>query len=380
MNNNNIAQNTHGLPNVATIMEHITRSREIYANIVTNLQSLDTYMMSLADRHLLSEAYINQNQLNQSININGTNNNENRHASNVSVRQNRERSISPSPIARSEPNDEERNTESGSSIESSVSTAATASIYRGPWITFGSSGNQFIGHNSGSVPRSSRGGIRRRRPLMAPSNSNLNLSTSSSIESGLSGRIARATLPSLDSLFNIVGVNDAVALIADFSEIGRSEERGACEEEINAATTCGLYRDLKPDNVEEDNANAMCIISYIQFRDESEVMKINHCSHIFMETSLREWFRRSKLCPLCRYNIGQSVGSSASHASTETYSSYFSSDPSVSNRPSDEVSGENANNLDATRNTATRSTSSSPASTDLTFSFTAYMSDNENQE
>jgi len=47
----------------------------------------------------------------------------------------------------------------------------------------------------------------------------------------------------------------------------------------------------------------ICSISRTDFQPEDEILKINHCGHIFKKESLKTWFRTKATCPLCRYNI-----------------------------------------------------------------------------
>jgi hypothetical protein len=47
----------------------------------------------------------------------------------------------------------------------------------------------------------------------------------------------------------------------------------------------------------------ICSISRNEFQPNDEILKINHCGHIFKKESLKTWFRTKATCPLCRYNI-----------------------------------------------------------------------------
>ena len=75
-----------------------------------------------------------------------------------------------------------------------------------------------------------------------------------------------------------------------------SNLRGATSQMINNATSCLLYSDLSTNFL-------ICPIQQTSFNATDNVMKINHCGHIFLESALREWFRTSSECPVCRYNI-----------------------------------------------------------------------------
>ena len=64
---------------------------------------------------------------------------------------------------------------------------------------------------------------------------------------------------------------------------------------INATSVC-RYVDLSTNYV-------MCPIRQTLFDASDSVMKIDHCGHIFLESALREWFRTSSECPVCRHNM-----------------------------------------------------------------------------
>ena len=46
-----------------------------------------------------------------------------------------------------------------------------------------------------------------------------------------------------------------------------------------------------------------CPISLLRFQPNHMVIQIRHCGHIFCEQELRQWFRSSVRCPVCRYDI-----------------------------------------------------------------------------
>ena len=49
--------------------------------------------------------------------------------------------------------------------------------------------------------------------------------------------------------------------------------------------------------------NTSCPITFEDFSPNDRVMIINHCRHIFNESSLRSWFTYNTHCPLCRHNL-----------------------------------------------------------------------------
>jgi len=75
-----------------------------------------------------------------------------------------------------------------------------------------------------------------------------------------------------------------------------SNLRAPAPHTINNATSRFLYSDLSTNFL-------ICPIRQTSFNATDNVMKINHCGHIFLEPALREWFRTSSECPVCRYNI-----------------------------------------------------------------------------
>ena len=71
-------------------------------------------------------------------------------------------------------------------------------------------------------------------------------------------------------------------------------------DQITAATTTSAYCDISTNHT-------TCPISRTQFNENDRIMQIQRCQHVFMEESLREWFRTSSECPMCRYNISESA-------------------------------------------------------------------------
>mgnify|MGYP001373957048 CR=1 FL=1 len=61
--------------------------------------------------------------------------------------------------------------------------------------------------------------------------------------------------------------------------------------------------DAKWREIKETTNQPICPITQQQFFDDDDVLKIIHCGHAFKKEPLLTWFRRSSLCPVCRYNI-----------------------------------------------------------------------------
>lgn len=68
------------------------------------------------------------------------------------------------------------------------------------------------------------------------------------------------------------------------------------EEQISDATEIIRFN-------ENISINACCPITLDPFIQGERVCRIKHCSHLFKENSLRDWFRRNVRCPVCRYDI-----------------------------------------------------------------------------
>ena len=69
------------------------------------------------------------------------------------------------------------------------------------------------------------------------------------------------------------------------------------EQQINRATRITTYSSIVAPN------NTRCPISLVAFEDNSEVMQILECGHIFVKDELMNWFNMNVRCPLCRYDI-----------------------------------------------------------------------------
>ena len=56
------------------------------------------------------------------------------------------------------------------------------------------------------------------------------------------------------------------------------------------------------------NYQEVCPISMHEFKEGDDILRIKSCKHIFREMNLRQWFRYSSRCPICRYDIRDWVG------------------------------------------------------------------------
>ena len=70
------------------------------------------------------------------------------------------------------------------------------------------------------------------------------------------------------------------------------------QQEIENATSIVTLADLPP-------GTTNCPITMERFNSESEILRINHCGHVFTRDSILRWFRNHVSCPVCRYDIRQ---------------------------------------------------------------------------
>jgi len=68
--------------------------------------------------------------------------------------------------------------------------------------------------------------------------------------------------------------------------------------QIHDSTTTSKWKDIK-----NTTDQILCPITQQNFNDNDDILKINHCGHIFKKDSLVTWFERSSLCPVCRHSI-----------------------------------------------------------------------------
>jgi len=71
------------------------------------------------------------------------------------------------------------------------------------------------------------------------------------------------------------------------------------EIQIHDFTESFIYNSLDNSNI----STTVCPISLESFQEGDPILKIRHCGHEFKSVSLRQWFRRSSRCPLCRCNL-----------------------------------------------------------------------------
>jgi len=71
----------------------------------------------------------------------------------------------------------------------------------------------------------------------------------------------------------------------------------ATVEEIRRATTVLRYGDIV------NPLNESCPISLERFTEDSNVIQLNYCGHLFNTNELNIWFENNVRCPVCRHDI-----------------------------------------------------------------------------
>jgi hypothetical protein len=102
--------------------------------------------------------------------------------------------------------------------------------------------------------------------------------------------------------------------------------------------------------------NQTCPISLTQFEDDTLVMRIRHCGHLFIPSDLALWFEQSVRCPLCRYDIRNYQGTHRHSSNVENDRDEHSNTDSDINE--DDISG-NMNNDNLRQNNGGRNSNSS---------------------
>lgn len=73
------------------------------------------------------------------------------------------------------------------------------------------------------------------------------------------------------------------------------------QQQIDGATSTCIFGGLA------DPKNTSCPITLNVFQDHDRVTRINECGHLYTPSALAEWFNNNTHCPLCRYDIRESV-------------------------------------------------------------------------
>jgi hypothetical protein len=110
-----------------------------------------------------------------------------------------------------------------------------------------------------------------------------------------------------DTLNNNTGLDDAL------NNLSQDVVVRPTETEIANGTDVLYYRDLS-----NATATGTCPITQNNFEDDTRVMIINECGHVFEETALRQWFRVNTKCPVCRHDIRTTSINTNMHTTTTT--------------------------------------------------------------
>jgi hypothetical protein len=93
-----------------------------------------------------------------------------------------------------------------------------------------------------------------------------------------------------------------------------AENTGLTETEIQENTQIISYS--------LDMQETICPISHENFEEGEQIVRINHCEHIFKTEPIMRWFRQNKRCPVCRHQL-------SSTAPTTSLSSSLTSLPAL---------------------------------------------------
>ena len=98
-------------------------------------------------------------------------------------------------------------------------------------------------------------------------------------------------LPSLSSIFTIPSHNNNGTL--NFNDLTPIIVRPTTQQINNATMDINYY----------DTEHHICPITQEPFEENTEIIKIIHCQHCFQKEAIMNWFNRSVLCPVCRFDI-----------------------------------------------------------------------------
>ena len=82
------------------------------------------------------------------------------------------------------------------------------------------------------------------------------------------------------------------------SNINGTTNNGLTNEQIEQNTTSNTYN-----NIDNPLSITQCPISHQEFDNNTNVIRINNCNHIFVRNSLLTWLTTHRTCPVCRCNI-----------------------------------------------------------------------------
>lgn len=110
---------------------------------------------------------------------------------------------------------------------------------------------------------------------------------------------------SSENSFSLVEIIYSIKLLYEY--IYNEEERTSTPQIYNLkkiCSSCGL-NDLSEyvDEINDEEKTNECTICYDNYLDDVHVACKLKCKHIFHNLCINNWIKKSKTCPLCRYNI-----------------------------------------------------------------------------
>ena len=84
--------------------------------------------------------------------------------------------------------------------------------------------------------------------------------------------------------------------------------------QIDTSTRTCLFSQI------ENPINLSCPITLDRFNQQSNVTQILNCCHIFNSTSIESWFQTSVRCPVCRYDIRDTINTPSTSPSINSSS------------------------------------------------------------
>jgi len=87
-------------------------------------------------------------------------------------------------------------------------------------------------------------------------------------------------------------------------------------EEINEHTRETIYSDCSSNET-------MCPISHEQFEENTDVLELLNCNHIFRPQHIRRWLQTSRLCPVCRNDITRNGNTTPTNSSDNSLNDLF---------------------------------------------------------
>lgn len=100
---------------------------------------------------------------------------------------------------------------------------------------------------------------------------------------------------------NIFSTNYSINLENLLNEFNNDVIVRPTNQQILDSTTRCHYCDIN------NPINTSCPISHNEFTNNTEVIMINHCRHIFLPDQILHWFENNVRCPLCRYDIRENI-------------------------------------------------------------------------